>query len=171
MAHIDGTNKGHKMKIGSKERHTPSNFSVANENLIKRAPQLHYLDGSKPGDSRGFASKGNKSSVGMGFGPNSPAFSGTLLTSDDLPSEYTKGYLKGLKSGMGERKVNRVLKKADRKKKKEERVANRSANQAARIGGRLDKTQRKGEAATKAGKLQKARKLQARKQRLLKRQK
>ena len=47
----------------------------------------------------------------------------------------------------------------------------KAANQSARIGGRLDKTQRKGEAATKAGKLQKAKRLQARKQRLLKRQK
>ena len=50
-------------------------------------------------------------------------------------------------------------------------IKNSAVNKNARIAGRLDKTQRKGEAATKAGKLQKARRLQARKQRLLKRQK
>jgi|TARA_Y100000015_G_scaffold4791_1_gene4323 hypothetical protein len=166
MAHIEG----HKMVMGSKEKNTPGNFSSRDNDLILAAPQLkrglHYLDGSKEGDTRGTA-------AGMGSGPNSPAITGKTLTSANVSqkSDYTKGYLKGLKSGMGEKKVNRVLKKADRKRKKEEKVANRSANQAARIGGRLDKTQRKGEAATKAGKLQKARRLQARKQRLLKRQK
>ena len=164
MAHIEG----HKMVMGSKEKNTPGNFSSVATDLINSAPQskLRYLDGSKPGDTRGAA-------AGMGPGPNSPAITGKPLTSANgsQKSDYTKGYLKGLKSGMGEKKVNRVLKKADRKRKKEEKVANRSANQAARIGGRLDKTQRKGEAATKAGKLQKARRLQARKQRLLKRQK
>lgn len=157
---------GHEMKMGSKEKHTPGNFSAIATDLINSAPQskLRYSDGSMDGDTRGIAAskgslkplKGNVSGLGnMG----------------SQKSDYTKGYLKGLKSGMGEKKVNRILKKADRKAKKEERVANRAANRADRIEGRLVKTQRKGEKATEAGKLQKAKRLQARKQRLLKRQK
>ena len=72
----------------------------------------------------------------------------------------------------GEKLAAGKKRKADGKEViKNARKEMRAENQAARIGGRLDKTQRKSEAATKAGKLQKAKRLKARKQRLLKRQK
>ena len=69
-----------------------------------------------------------------------------------------------LKAGKKRKADGKAVIKNARKEMKAERKSNR-------IEGRLAKTQRKGEAATKAGKLQKARRLQARKQRLLKRQK
>lgn len=147
------------MVMGSKEKNTPGNFSTVATNLINSAPQskLRYSDGSMDGDTRGIsAGKGS-------LKPLKVNVSG-LGNMGSQKSDYTKGYLKGMEYGQNKKKI-------DRKAKKEERVTNRAANRADRIEGRLAKTQRKGEKATEAGKLQKAKRLQARKQRLLKRQK
>lgn len=164
------TKMGYAMKMGSKENYSPTNFKTKDAmlmadspmmmntvNSITEKPKIKYSDGSIEGDTRGIAA---------GKGSLNPLTINTsgLGNTGSQKSDYTKGYLKGMEYGQNKKKI-------DRKAKKEERIGNRAANRAARIENRLAKTQKKGERATEAGKLQKARRLQKRKQRLLKRQK
>jgi len=158
---------GYAMKMGSKENYSPTNFktkdamlmgqspmmmNISSINSIKQSSDLRYSDGSSQNDSYGKGAQysGNLSSLRVdtsGLGSQK--------------SDYTKAYLKGMEYGQNKKKI-------DRKVKKEERVGNKAANKAARIENRLAKTQKKGEKANEAGKLQTERRLQKRKQRLLK---
>ena len=157
---------GYAMKMGSKENYSPTNFktkdamlmgqspmmNISSVNSIKQSSNLRYSDGSVQGDSYGLSAQ-----YGGDLGSLTVDTSGL----GSQKSDYTKAYLKGMEYGQNKKKI-------DRKVKKKERVENKAANKAARIENRLAKTQKKGEKATEAGKLQKARRLQKRKQRLLK---
>lgn len=145
------------MKMGSKEINSPTNFSSKSAMMMAESPMYKLGDPYKGGDPNSFEnniSKYLKSEPKIDQSASMDLDNVNVVEKSLTPSEK-------LSAGKKRKAAGKAVIKNARKEIRAERKSNRKS-------ARLAKTQRKGEAATQAGKLQKARRLQKRKQRLLK---
>ena len=149
--------KNYAMQMGSKEINSPTNFSSKSAMMMSKSPMYRLGDPYVGGDPNSFEnnmSKYLKSEPKIDQSASMDLDNVTIVEKALTPSEK-------LSAGKKRKAAGKAVIKNARKEIRAERKSNRKS-------ARLAKTQRKGEAATQAGKLQKARRLQKRKQRLLK---